>query len=117
MLITGVQGPEALAKDLQVPPEEREKNLLGAILDLTKALTLSPTETRFYQIRGIAYRDYGIFKLQANSKLYDRHMGVKALKASIADLKKVLDESPSRDDIALQISKSQDLLDSAAPHH
>lgn len=106
-----------LAKDIQLTPEEREKNLLGAIFDLTKALALSPTQTRFYQIRGLAYRDYGTFKLQANSKLYDRHRGLEALKASVADLKKVLDENPGRDDIATQISISQEIMASAVGHH
>ncbi len=106
-----------LAKDIQLQAEEKEKNLLGAIFDLTKALALAPAETRFYQIRGLAYRDYGQFKLQPNTKLFDRHTAVKALKASIADLKKVLDENPGRDDIASQISISQEMLAGATGHH
>lgn len=106
-----------LAKDAQVPAEERERSLLGAIQDLTKALALAPTETRFYQIRGITYRDYGDFKLQGNNRCYDKHRGINALKASIADLEKVLHESPGRDDIASQIALSKEKLATAVGHH
>ncbi len=99
-----------LARDITIPAEEKEKNLLGAIHDLTTALTLAPIETRFYQVRGIAYREYGVFKLQNTSKLYDRQRGISALKASISDLNKVLAENPGRDDIATQISLSKEKL-------
>jgi hypothetical protein len=47
-----------------------------------------------YQTRGIAYREYGIFKLQQNPGNYDKARGINSLKASIADLEKVLNDNP-----------------------
>lgn len=106
-----------LAKDIQQKDEIREKNMLGAINDLSKALLLSPSETRFYQIRGLAYRDYGNFKLQGGNKLYDKNRGILALKAAISDFQKVLDNSPGRDDISSLISVSKEKLASTTGRH
>jgi len=98
-----------LARDAQALPADKEKNLLGAILDLTNAISINPADIKFYQNRGIFYREYGIFKLQKTTRFYDRNRGIKALKASIADLEKVLNENPDRKDIAslLDLSKQQ----------
>src|ERR1700712_5077237 len=56
-----------LGKDNQTNTADKEKYLLGAILDLTKAISIDPDDTKnkFYQTRGIAYRDYGVFKLSS----------------------------------------------------
>ena len=71
-----------LGKDAYLSPDEREKYLLGAIFDLTKAIAIDPAEqTKSYQTRGIAYREYGIFKLQANLKNYDKVRGINYLSA------------------------------------
>src|ERR1700760_3678107 len=57
-----------LAKDSQLTDADKEKYLLGAIVDFTKAIAIDPNDTesnvKFYQNRGIAYREYGEFKLQ-----------------------------------------------------
>lgn len=109
-----------VGKDLQLQPAEREKYFLGAILDLTRAITINPGDakiTSFYQTRAIAYRDYGAFKLQTNLRTYDKIRGIKALKESIADLEKILAADPNRNDIATQLDLSKEKLASAVGHH
>lgn len=108
-----------LGKDSQMPAD-KEKYLLGAIMDLTKAITINPADSKlvvFYQNRGLTYRDYGMFKLQNNSRFYDKLRGMKALRASIADLQKVLDYDKSRDDISSLIDLSKEKLATAVGHH
>ncbi|MFD0792827.1 tetratricopeptide repeat protein [Mucilaginibacter litoreus] len=107
-----------MGRDTYLSPAEREKYMLGEIFDLTKALAIDPAERgKCYQTRGIAYREYGEFKLQANSHSYDKARGVSALKASIADLEKVLSENPNRADIASLIELSKEKLATAVGHH
>jgi len=98
-----------LGKDSQLSPAEREKYLLGAIFDLTKAIAIEPNDTK-YQTRGIAYRDYGLFKLQPGNHFYDRNRGINSLKASIGDLEKVLANNPGRADISSLIEFSKQKL-------
>jgi tetratricopeptide (TPR) repeat protein len=92
-----------LAKDNQLSDADREKNLLGAIVDFTKAIAVDPGDTqnniKFYQNRAIAYREYGEFKLQANTRFYDKNRGINSLKAAIVDFEKVLGDNPNRQDI------------------
>ena len=109
-----------LGKDNSLSPAEKEKYLLGAIFDLTKGIEINtdPDAVKFYQNRGIAYRDYGVFKLQPNPHFYDKNRAINSLKASIADLEKVLNSDPSRSDITtlIDFSKSK-LADIDASHH
>ncbi|MDB5153675.1 MAG: tetratricopeptide repeat protein [Mucilaginibacter sp.] len=92
-----------LAKDSQLTDADKEKCLLGAIVDFTKAITIDPGNTqnniKFYQNRAIAYREYGEFKLQTNTHFYDKNRGINSLKASITDFEKVLTDNPNRQDI------------------
>jgi len=108
-----------LGKDNQLSPADKEKYLLGAIFDLTKAITIDPNDTRnkYYQTRGIAYREYGIFKLQTTGHLYDKNRGINSLKASITDLERVLADNPGRPDISSLIDLSKQKLDEATGHH
>jgi tetratricopeptide (TPR) repeat protein len=108
-----------LGKDTFLSPQEREKHLLGAISDLTKAIAVDPAEqVKCYQTRGIVYRDYGVFKLEHNNfNTYDKARGISLLKASIADLEKVLATSPGRSDISSLIELSKEKLASATGHH
>jgi tetratricopeptide (TPR) repeat protein len=110
-----------LAKDSQLSDADKEKYLLGAIVDFTKAIVIDPNDTenniKFYQNRGIAYREYGEFKLQTNSRFYDKNRGINSLKASISDLEKILNDNPSRQDIASLIEVSKQKLVSATRHH
>ncbi len=98
-----------LANDNTVSAADREKYYLGSILDFTKAASLDPSQIRYYQNRGIAYKEYGIFKLVKNTGFYDRSRALNAFRASVADLQKVLDTDPSRRDITslLDLSKEQ----------
>jgi tetratricopeptide (TPR) repeat protein len=101
------------ARDVQSNAADKEKNLLGAILDLSKAININPNDIKFYQNRGIFYRDYGVFKLQKTNKFYDRARGVNSLKASVADLEKVLGDNPERKDISTQLDLSKQQLNVA----
>lgn len=101
-----------LGKDNQLSQADKEKYLIGAIFDLTKAISIEPNDTKF-QTRGIAYRDYGIFKLQATGRFYDKNRGINSLKASIADLERVLTNNPERTDISSLIDLSKLKLDEA----
>jgi len=102
-----------LARDAAALPAEKEKCMLGAILDLSNAISINPADMKFYQNRGIFYRDYGLFKLQKATHFYDRERGIKSLRASVADLEKVLNENPDRKDIAALLDISRQQLASA----
>nr|WP_294946142.1 tetratricopeptide repeat protein [uncultured Mucilaginibacter sp.] len=107
-----------LGKDNFLSPDEREKHLLGAIFDLTKAIAIDPSQqTKSYQTRGIAYREYGMFKLIPNQKSYDKVRGINSLKASVADLEKVLAENPGRSDISTLLDVSKEKLATAVGRH
>jgi tetratricopeptide (TPR) repeat protein len=103
-----------LAKDSQLTDADKEKYLLGAIVDFTKAIAVDPTDnqnnTKFYQNRAIAYREYGEFKLQTNSRFYDRNRGINSLKASIVDFEKVLADNPNRQDIITLMESAKNKL-------
>jgi len=104
-----------LGKDNQLSTADKEKYLIGAIFDLTKAISIEPNDTK-YQTRGIAYREYGTFKLQATGRFYDKNRGINSLKASIIDLEKVLANNPSRSDISSLIDLSKQKLYEALAH-
>ncbi|RKR82584.1 tetratricopeptide repeat protein [Mucilaginibacter gracilis] len=107
------------ARDVQTSAADKEKNLLGAILDLSKAININPNDIKFYQNRGIFYREYAAFKLQKANKFYDRTRGLNSLKASVTDLEKVLADNPDRKDISTQLdmSKQQLTVATAAVHN
>jgi tetratricopeptide (TPR) repeat protein len=107
-----------MGKDNQLSPADREKYLLGAIFDLTKAIAIDPDDTKnkYYQVRGIAYREYGVFKLQASGHQYDRVRAINSLKASVNDLDKVLADNPGRLDISALIDLSKQKLGEALAH-
>ena len=105
-----------MAKDNALSAQERDKYLYGAIVDFTKAVTLEP-DTKYYQNRGIAYREYGVFKLDQTSRsTYDKVRGINALKASIGDLEKVLNDNPTRADIASLLDISKEKLATVVGH-
>jgi tetratricopeptide (TPR) repeat protein len=106
-----------LAKEANASAADKEKYLLGCIVDLTKSIAIDPGDMKFYQNRGIAYREYAVFKLQSNTKFYDRSRGINSLRASVADFERVLNDSPSRADIASLIELSKEKLAVAVGHH
>ncbi|HEY8929635.1 MAG TPA: hypothetical protein VIM55_10620 [Mucilaginibacter sp.] len=103
-----------LGKDVSLSYADREKYLLGAIFDLTKAINIDPDDTRnkYFQVRGLAYREYGCFKLQGLTH-NDKVRGINSLRASITDLEKVLADNPGRTDISTQIDISRQKLTEA----
>lgn len=107
-----------MAKDNQLTPPDREKYMLGAIFDFTKAIaiTTDPSDVKLYQNRGIAYQDYAMFKLQQTPHVYDKARSISSLKASINDFEKVLSIDGSRSDITqlLDVSKAK-LADISTP--
>lgn len=105
-----------LAKET-VALQEKEKYLFGAIVDFTKAIEIDPQDMKTYQNRGIAYREYGEFKLIQGCKTYDKNRGINALRASVADLEKVLNDNPSRSDIESLIAVSKEKMASVVGHH
>jgi len=108
-----------LGRDSQAA-QEKERYLLRAIIDLTKAISINPTDSKvvgFYQNRGLVYRDYALFRLQTNTRFYDKKRGIAALKASITDMQKVLDADKTRDDISSQIDLTKEKLAAATGHH
>ncbi|MET3980860.1 tetratricopeptide (TPR) repeat protein [Mucilaginibacter sp. UYP25] len=106
-----------LGKDTYLSPQEREKHLLGAIFDLTKAIAIDPNDHgKCFQTRGIAYREYGVFKLQPGAT-FDKLRGINSLRASVSDLEKVLADNPGRSDISTLIELSKEKLSSAVGHH
>jgi len=103
-----------LSKDVQLPAAEREKMLLGAISDLGKAIIIKSDDV-YYQSRGIAYRDYAVYKMQLTG--YDRSQVANALKAAIADFERVLSNNGSRADIASLLDVSKEKLATVVGHH
>lgn len=106
-----------LGRDVTAANVDKEKNLLGAIIDFTRAIEIEPADMKYYQNRAIAYREYGMFKIQQSTKPADQARGINALKASIADLEKVLNTDPSRSDIESLMAVSKEKLATAQGHH
>jgi tetratricopeptide (TPR) repeat protein len=102
-----------LAKDAQLTAADKEKCLLGAIADLSKAILIKP-EDIYFQNRGIAYRDYAVFKMHPG--VYDKPQVSNALKAAITDFEKVLGNNPNRSDIASLLEVSKEKLATVLGH-
>jgi tetratricopeptide (TPR) repeat protein len=102
-----------MAKDPQLPANEKEKFLLGAISDLTRAILIK-AEDGYYQNRGINYKDYATLKMQ--SATFDRVRAITALKAAIGDFERVLANNPSRSDISSLLEVSKEKLATVVGH-
>lgn len=89
---------------------ERENYLLAAIKDFTKAIQLNNEDVKLYQNRALAYRDYGTLRGQKTSNFYDKSLAANALKASISDFQKVLQLTPGRKDITLQLDNAREQM-------
>jgi len=92
------------------PSVGKEKLLLGAIKDFSTSIDLNPSDIKLYQNRGLAYQEYGIYKIQRANSTYNKSAVITAMNASIADLQKVLDENGTRKDILSQITKCKQIL-------
>ena len=102
-----------MAKDAQLPAAEKEKCLLGAISDLTKAILIK-AEDSYFQNRGINYKEYAALKMQSSS--FDKTRAINALKAAIGDFERVLASNPSRGDISSLLEVSKEKLATVVGH-
>jgi tetratricopeptide (TPR) repeat protein len=115
------QAQSRLGRDNQIPLPDKEKYLYNAIFDYSKAIEINPNDSKiasFYQNRGIAYRDYGLFKLDPNSRSYfDKLRGLRSLRAAVDDLQRVLTDNPNRTDIASLLDQTKEKLAATAGRH
>lgn len=84
----------------------REKHLLQAIEDFTKAISLNDEDVKLFQNRGIAYRDLGILLGTDGTANYNKKNAVESYNKGIKDLEKVLTFTPGRKDIETEIRKA-----------
>lgn len=86
---------------------DREKLLLSAIKDFSKAIEINPEDVKLYQNRAVAYRDYGVLKGQKIPNLYDKNKAIGSFRSCIADFEKVLSFTPDRRDIITQLADAK----------
>jgi tetratricopeptide (TPR) repeat protein len=78
----------------------RESFYTSAIKDFTKAIEINGEEnTQILQNRGIAYKDYAIFKSYKIKKSTDKVACVAIFNNAVADFQKILTVQPVRKDI------------------
>jgi len=78
----------------------RENFYTSAIKDFSKAMEISGEEDiQILQNRGVAYKDYGIFKSYKAKKSVDKNACVALFNNSIADFQKILTMQPLRKDV------------------
>jgi tetratricopeptide (TPR) repeat protein len=78
----------------------RETFYLSAIKDFSKAIEINGEEdTQLLQNRGLAYKDYAIYKSYKIKKKADKEACIAIFNNSIADFQKVLIVQPLRKDI------------------
>ncbi|MBB6500216.1 tetratricopeptide repeat protein [Pedobacter cryoconitis] len=78
----------------------RETFYLSAIKDFSKAIEINGEEdTQLLQNRGLAYKDYAIYKSYKIKKRVDKDACIVLFNNSIADFQKVLTVQPLRKDI------------------
>ncbi|MEJ5963512.1 tetratricopeptide repeat protein [Pedobacter immunditicola] len=83
----------------------RDNFYLSAIKDFSKAIELNGEEdAQLLQNRGIAYKDYGIFKSYKIKKKTDKTAVIAIFNSSIADFQKILVMQPQRKDILALVS-------------
>ncbi|QNK62001.1 tetratricopeptide repeat protein [Pedobacter sp. PAMC26386] len=78
----------------------RDTFYLSAIKDFTKAIEINGEEdTQLLQNRGLAYKDYAIYKSYKIKKRVDKDACIVLFNNSVADFQKVLTVQPLRKDI------------------
>ncbi len=97
----------AVQTEQKISSSNREKMLNEALADYTKAIELNPSDAKYYQNRGIAYRDLGILRGTAGTANYDKALAEEAYDKSIADFEQVLTMTPGKKDIQTEIKKAQ----------
>lgn len=97
----------AVDTDMKISSSSREKMLTAAIADYTKAIELNAGDVKYYQNRGIAYRDLGILLGTSGTANYDKVAATTAYDKSIADFERVLGMTPGKKDIQTEIRKAK----------
>lgn len=91
---------------------QREALYLSSIADFSKAVELSESDIQMYQNRGLAYKDYAIFKSFKSKKKTEKAVCVALLNNSIADFQKLLTLQPLRKDIIDWIAYNREQIKS-----
>ena len=89
---------------------EKEKLMKGAIRDFSTGIEMSPNDFKFYQNRGLAYYDLGVYKNQKINNIYNKTEAIAAVNLSMKDFQKVMAYSGSRSDIQSLIDKAKRFL-------
>ena len=97
----------AVQTDIKISSNNREKMLNEAIADYTKAIELNGEDTKYYQNRGIAYRDLGILLGTDGTANYDKGLATESYDKSIADFEHVLVLTPGKKDIQTEVKKAK----------
>lgn len=97
----------AVQTDTKISSSNREKMLNAAIADYTKAIDLNGGDVKYYQNRGIAYRDLGILRGTTGTANYDKAIATEAYEKSIVDFEQVLAMTPGKKDIQTEIKKAK----------
>ena len=96
----------AVQTDEQISSGNREKLLNQAIVNYTKAIELNGDDVKYYQNRGIAYRDLGILRGTAGTANYDKAIATEAYNKSVMDFERVLSMTPGKKDIQTELKKA-----------
>lgn len=97
----------AVQTDTRISSSNREKMLSQAIDNYTKAIELNGEDVKYYQNRGIAYRDLGILRGTAGTANYDKAIATDAYNKSVADFEQVLAMTPGKKDIQTELKKAK----------
>ena len=97
----------AVQTDKKISSTNREKMLNDAIVNYTKAIELNGEDVKYYQNRGIAYRDLGILRGTSGTANYDKEVAADAYNKSVIDFEQVLAMSPGKKDIQTEIKKAK----------
>jgi len=97
----------AVQTETKISSANREKMLQAAIADYSKAIELNPGDVKYFQNRGIAYRDLGILRGTAGTANYDKAIATDAYDKSIADFEQVLAMTPGKKDILTEVKKAK----------
>ncbi|MFB2118893.1 tetratricopeptide repeat protein [Parapedobacter sp. 2B3] len=97
----------AVQTDTRISSSNREKMLNQAIVNYTKAIELNGEDVKYYQNRGIAYRDLGILRGTAGTANYDKTVATDAYNNSVIDFEQVLAMTPGKKDIQTELKKAK----------
>ncbi|WP_325639436.1 tetratricopeptide repeat protein [Parapedobacter sp.] len=97
----------AVQTDTRISSSNREKMLNQAIINYTKAIELNGEDVKYYQNRGIAYRDLGILRGTAGTANYDKSIATDAYNKSVVDFEQVLVMAPGKKDIQTELKKAK----------